>query len=191
MKRPPVIARRRLNVALLLPLALLAAGCATPVPPSAPAAAGEAITGRMVLRLLATPDRPARSVNALFDLQGDATQGQLDLSTPLGTTLARARWQPESVVLFTSDGETRHESLDTLTRDVLGEPVPVAPLFHWLRGRPWPGAASQPLPTTASPGARGFVQLGWSIDLSRYDDGAIAARREQPTPVTLDVRLDR
>jgi len=67
--------------------------------------------------------------------------------------LAQARWAPGQVVLATPQGERRFDDLDGLTREVLGESLPLAALFDWLRGRPWPGAASRPL---AAPGGAGF-----------------------------------
>jgi hypothetical protein len=77
--------------------------------------------------------------------------------------LAQARWQPGSVVLVTPQGSRRFADLDALTREVLGESVPIEAWFDWLHGRPWPGAASTP--QTAG---TGFRQLGWTVDLSRF-----------------------
>jgi len=56
-------------------------------------------------------------------------------------------------------------------------------LFDWLRGRPWPGAAS-----TAAPG--GFEQLGWQVDVSQQREGTVHARRLSEPVVTVQVRLD-
>ena len=136
----------------------------------------------------ASPPVEARSVTATFDLQGSPERGRLDMSTPMGTVLARARWSPGHVALETSQGETRFASLDDLTRDVLGESLPVAALFDWLRGRPWNGAPSSGL---AQPGAPGFEQLGWAVDLARFDEGLIAARRAQPPAVTVRAKVDK
>ena len=173
----------RLGAALFA--TVLAAGCATVPTPTA--ISGETLAGRMTVRVDATPSSDARSVTAAFELQGDARQGRLDLSTPLGTTLARARWMPGTVALVTPQGETRFENLDALTREVLGESVPVAALFDWLHGRPWPGAASVP---TRPPAERGFAQLGWVVSLARFGEGWIAARREQAPAVTVRAKLD-
>jgi len=102
--------------------------------------------------------------------------------------LARARWAPGTVALVTSQGETRFASLDELTREVLGESLPVAALFDWLRGRPWSGAPSQ---ATAAPAEPGFRQLGWVVSLARFEEGWIAARRDQAPVVTVRAKLDR
>lgn len=167
--------------------AALLAGCATaPRPPAG--ATDDALAGRMTVRVDATPTSEARNVTATFDLQGNPQQGRLDLSTPLGTVLAQARWAPGKVALVTSQGETQFASLDDLTREVLGESLPVAALFDWLRGRPWPGAPST---TSAAPAEPGFGQLGWKVSLARFDEGWIAATRSQAPAVTVRAKLDR
>ncbi len=162
------------------------AGCATVPPPDA--YGGDTLSGRLSVRVEAHAAADATSMTAAFELRGDPQRGRLDLSTPLGTTLAQARWAPGLVALVTPQGEARFATLDDLTRDVLGESLPVAALFDWLRGRPWPGAPSAP---PAPPTERGFSQLGWTVDLSRFDDAAIVARRAQPPAVTVRARVDR
>lgn len=171
--------------AWLLAAALLA-GCATPRPPAG--GPDDALAGRLSVKVDATPTSEARNVTASFDLQGNPRQGRLDLSTPLGTVLAQARWAPGKVALVTSRGETQFASLDELTREILGESLPVAALFDWLRGRPWPGAPSTP---SASPAEPGFGQLGWTVSLARFDEGWIAATRSQAPAVTVRAKLDR
>ncbi len=163
----------------------MAAGCSS-LPPAGDA--GEApLSGRMSVAVDASAGTPARAVSTAFELSGTPVRGRLDLTTPLGTVMARARWSPGDVQLATPDATTSYPDLDALTRDVLGESVPVAALFDWLRGRPWPGAPSR---EQASP--PGFAQLGWAVDLARWNDGWIVARRAAPAPaVTVRARLER
>ena len=148
----------------------------------------EMLSGRLAVRVEAASGAPAQSVSAAFELRGDAGRGRLDLSTPLGSVFAQARWAPGSVLLVTPQGDTRFDDLDALTRAVLGESLPVAALFDWLRGRPWPGAASTPSVAPAEPG---FAQLGWVVSLARFDDAQVAARRERAPVVTVRAKLDR
>ena len=165
-----------------LALATLA-GCAT-VPPPPPTAA---ISGRLALQVEATPERPAQSLSAGFDLFGDATRGELRLSTPLGTTLAAAYWAPGQARLVTPDGERRFDDLDALSRDTFGESLPLRALPDWLQGRPWPGAdAARAL--SAGPG---FEQLGWTVDLAGFDAGQWRASRAGPPAVRVRAQLDR
>ncbi|RQP23436.1 outer membrane lipoprotein LolB [Albitalea terrae] len=165
--------------------AIVLAGCATqqatgPRQYSTP----DSLAGRMTVKVDATPTSQARNVTAVFDLQGTPEQGKLDLSTPLGTVLAQARWAPGKVALVTSQGETAFATLDELTREVLGESLPVAALFDWLRGRPWPGAPS------TSDGDKAFKQLGWTVSLAQFGDGLIAASRAEAPAVSVRAKLD-
>ena len=167
--------------------AVLMSACAV-APKAVDGLGGDTLSGRLAVRVEATAGAPARSVSAAFELRGDAGRGRLDLSSPLGSVLAQARWAPGSVVLATPQGDTRYEDLDALTSAVLGESLPVAALFDWLRGRPWPGAASTPSVAPAEPG---FAQLGWVVSLARFDDAQVAARRERAPVVTVRAQLDR
>ena len=191
MPRPRFESLRRGGVALAF--TLVAAACTT-VPP-APSEASNVLSGRLALRVEPLADEAPRSVSAAFDLRGDSRAGTLGLSTPLGSMLAQARWSPAEVVLTTPRETRRFASLDALTREALGESVPIEAWFDWLRGRPWPGAPSTPLeaaPTSpSSSSAPGFRQLGWRVDLSQFGAGTIAAAREAPAPiVTVRIRLD-
>ncbi len=166
---------------------LLVGACAT-VSPVADGPDADALTGRLAVRVEAGEGTPARAVSAAFDLRGNATTGRLNLATPLGSVLAQARWAPGSVMLATPQGETQFPDLDALTREVLGESLPVAALFDWLRGRPWPGAAST---ATMAPAEPGFEQLGWVVNLARFDEAWVAARRDSAPAVTVRARMDR
>jgi len=166
-------------------LAMLAlTGCAV-VPPTP--TGSQALSGRLALQVDALPDRPAQSISASFDLRGSAEQGELRLSTPLGTTLAAAFWGPGEARLVTPQGEKRFDDLDALSREAFGESLPLRALPDWLQGRPWHGAAGPARPLQPGPG---FVQLGWTLDLARFDAGQIQARREGPPAVRLRVQLD-
>jgi outer membrane lipoprotein LolB len=169
---------------LAFALALLG-GCASPPRAVPTGLAGGTLSGRLLIRAEAAGSAPAQTLSASFELQGDERQGSLALMSPLGTRLADARWAPDGVVLLTPDGERRFDDLPSLARETLGEDVPLGALTHWLAGRPWPGAASQPT-------AQGFDQLDWSIDLSRLaSDAQVEARRVSPPAVLVRARLDR
>ena len=143
----------------------------------------ETFSGRLSVRV---DGQAERGLSAGFELSGSAPQGQLRLSGPLGTTLAQARWSPGQAVLSSAGSETRFPDLDSLTAAVLGGPLPMAALFDWLRGRPWPDAPSQ----WRVDGVPGFEQLGWQIDLTRWPEGWVEAGRAAPPRVTVRVRLE-
>lgn len=161
-------------------LAMLLAGCASP-----PRSAGEAAwtSGRLSLRVQAQADMPERSFSAAFELRGDSQQGELHIQSPLGTRLLAATWAPQQARLSTPQGTQDYADLDALSRQALGEALPLSALPDWLAGRPWPQAPHET-------GAGGFVQMGWWVDLSRRAEGWITARRESPPSIVLRVRLD-
>lgn len=165
------------------------AGCASPARSPLPEQAGAALhlVGRLSVQTSNPHSGRPEGGSAGFELSGSPAAGELALSTPLGTLLGRARWREGEVLLQRPGEERRYDSLEALTEDLLGGAIPVAALFDWLRGRPWPGASSDSPPT---PGTHGFSQLGWQIDLSGFADGLIVARRLAEPAVTLRARLD-
>jgi outer membrane lipoprotein LolB len=181
----------------LLALALLS-GCAAPSLESSAhqessSTASEMLTGRLSVVVAgdaADPSNPsaAQSISALFELQGSAQKGSLNLISPLGSVMAQARWSPEQALLITSKGQHRYPDMVDLTRDLLGESLPVEALFDWLRGQPWAPASST---ASAAPAPSGFTQLGWRIDISRLAQSIIVAERERAPKVTLRARLDK
>lgn len=176
MPTPRSEAARRLAGSLALGLI---AGCAALPPPPA------SVSGRLSVQVDADATRAAQSFSAGFELNGNAERGSLQLSTPLGTTLARASWAPDVAHLVTPRGEQEFADLDELSQAALGEIVPLRALPDWLHGRPWPGAPSQVDSSDA-----GFSQLGWTVDLARFDQGWLLAARAAPPTVRLRVRLD-
>lgn len=144
-------------ISLLATVALLSA-CATPQRAAKP---GEDLwSGRLAMTVQSDPPQ---SFSAGFDLRGTPAQGELQLTTPLGTSLATVMWSPGSAEMRQGGQVTRRGSLEELTAELSGTPVPVAALFGWLRGRP-----------DDAP--------GWQADLSRQPEGRITARRNSPAP---------
>lgn len=158
-------------------LAAMLGACATvaPLPPL-----GDRLAGRLSVQV---EGDASRSFSAAFELVGSAEQGELALTTPFGTQVARADWSSARVRLQTQEGEQLYADLDSMAAGALGERVPLGALFDWLRGRPWPGAPSEPQPA-------GFDQLGWAVDVSRLAEGSVQARRASPPVVTVRARLD-
>lgn len=176
-----IVAARLPRLALAFSLALLAA-CSTMQPPEPSVSV---LSGRLAWQAGRSGEAATQRASAQFELRGDALRGQLELTGPLGTLVARARWQPDGAELSTAEGTRRHASLQALSEAAFGEPFPLQALFDWLRGRPWAGA-----PHEAAPG--GFEQLGWLVDTSGLAQGALTAQRgvgAEP-PAWLRVRLD-
>lgn len=153
--------------ALPLAAALLLGACAQPpLRPVAPGQQRSHWTGRLALRI---DSDPPQSMSAGFDLQGNADRGELSLSTPLGSTLARLLWAPGDARLLWNGQQRRFESMDALTREATGTELPIAGLFQWLAGEP----AQVP---------------GWLADLQEIADGKLVAHRRTPAP-PVELRL--
>lgn len=142
-----------------LALGALALSACAPLPPAPPG--HEGWQGKLGYRLEAAEGERAQAGSARFDLQGNAQEGQLQIVSPLGTTLASASWGAQGLRLFDGRDTWAYQDLDALGA-ALGEriggiPLPLAALFDWLSGRPWPAAAH------ASVGPDEFEQLGWHV----------------------------
>ena len=144
----------------------------------------DTLAGRIAVRI---EGQAERSLNAGFELSGSARQGSLVLSGPLGATAAQAHWTAREAWLITERGRVDYPDLDTLTAAALGESIPVAALFAWLRGQPWAEAPN----AARDDGVAGFDQLGWRIDLSRWSERWIEATRTAAPAVTVRARLER
>lgn len=174
-----------------LSVALLLQACATHPPPLP----GHVWSGRLAVRTDAAPDLPARSMSGEFELSGDASSGQLVLTSPIGTTIARARWSdpvgaqgtPSRIELEADGGTTHYATLEDMMQRAIGDQLPLAAMFDWLDGRPWPAA-----PVERGADGRSFDQLGWHVDLSQLaDNRLIDAQRPRPRPVLhVRVKLD-
>lgn len=171
--------RRRPWTLLGVATAVLA-GCATRQPP---ASGRDVLTGRLILQIGASASQPPRQWSAGFELRGTARTGELDLTSPLGTLVAQAQWQPGQAELRQGPESMRFEGLAELSRQLLGEAVPLEALFDWLRGRPTPQAPHQ---LTNS----GFAQQGWDIEIAGLAEGLFIARRTATPTITLRARLE-
>lgn len=144
------------------------AGCAGPrrqLATDAASAAGH-WSGRLSLRV---DSEPAQSFAALFELRGAPGRGELQLSTPIGSTLGKVRWSPEEALLDDGSRTQRFDSIDQLLTRLTGAALPVDALFDWLAGRP-----------TAVP--------GWRAQLAQVPQGRLQAVRESPAP-TAELRV--
>jgi len=181
----------RLRGAGALALALLLAACATHPPPLP----GHVYSGKLAVRTDAAPGQPARAVSGQFELSGNASSGQLLLTSPIGTTVARARWSdpqgtqgvPSSIELEADGATTHYATLEDMMQRAIGDQLPLPAMFDWLSGHPWPAA-----PARRSADGGSFDQLGWHVDLSQFaGNQLIDAQRPQPAPALhVRVKLD-
>ncbi len=163
------------RVGALALIALLSA-CATPPKPEQGGLneAGKADStltrsGRFALSVTHSSSK-VEAVQGGFSWKDDGRNLMLDLSNPLGNTLARVWVLPGQAVLERTDGSQEVASNpDALVEQVLGSPVPVAGLRDWLHGRTG-GSDVQKQRLDEQQHLSSFEQAGWRVTLSRYDE---------------------
>jgi outer membrane lipoprotein LolB len=178
-------ALRALGLAVCI--ALLSA-CTTLPQPEPMTNPGQIASGRMLVHVAASASGPEQRFSANFELRGNSHSGELDLASPLGTVLARAHWSPAEVWLQTpGQPRTQYPDTQTLSRQVVGQDLPLQAFWDWMAARPWPHAPSN----VPSDGPPGFTQLGWQIDLSQRGKGWLILKQTDREPfVTVRIKRD-
>jgi outer membrane lipoprotein LolB len=152
--------------------ALALAACATVPTPTVnevPIASNDAafvLAGRMSAR------RGDNGVAGAFSWHHDPGHDEIELSTPLGQTLAQLQGDAQEASVRLQDGRT--ESAPTwqaLTQQAFGVTIPVEGLAYWVRAVPRSGA-----PYTADRDGAGRVSLlrqdGWQIVYAYAEDAS-------------------
>jgi outer membrane lipoprotein LolB len=142
----------------VLPPAIWLAGCATP--PAPPPGAAEWWSGRLTLQI---DSDPPQNYSAGFELGGNAARGEIKLFSPFGQTVASATWSGHGAILQRGDETRPYPDMASLTSEITGTALPIAPLFDWLKGQP----------TSLD---------GWEVDLTQHQQGRLSARRLHPLP---------
>lgn len=113
------------------------------------------------------------SMSANFLLRGNTKNGELNLYSPLGTTIGVLTWTPQQVQLYDGNKQQYFNSLAELTEQTTGAALPIDAIFAWLQGH-------------------SNSTEGWQTDLSAASQGSVTARRIMPQPeVTLRIKLDQ
>ncbi|MDQ3447109.1 MAG: outer membrane lipoprotein LolB [Pseudomonadota bacterium] len=161
---------------LLTSLALLTA-CATL--PRAPA--DRAYTGRFAVTTASAEQR--ESVSGRFGLEIRGLQQILELSSPLGTTVARIEIEPGAArATGARMQEVRGADADALTEQLLGWPLPVSGLADWIEGRPAPSRVAR---VERESGRIVLLeQDGWTIRLPEYFE--VVGATDRPRRLVLE-----
>ncbi len=98
---------------------------------------------------------------------------QLDLNTPVGSTLARVSVTPRGALLEQPDAPTRGAaSAEELLTTIFGAPVPLDALQDWIDGRVRHDNEVTKLLRDSQGRVMSFEQAGWQVSFDRYgDDG--------------------
>jgi len=151
-----------------------------PAPAStlAPRAAAFELTGRLSAR------HGNNALSANFRWTHDAQRDELDLSSPLGQTIARLSSDASGVRLQTPDGRVETAGdWAALTTRALGWPLPVEGLAFWIQGMPRDGVpAAVERASDGMPAA--LRQDGWSVVYQAFERGSDGLSR--PKRLTLD-----
>lgn len=174
--------------------ALLLTGCAAvPVPPALPAAsaahkniAAFHLAGRIAVK------HEGQGFSGSLRWNHDGGRDEVLLQSPLGQGVARIVRDAGGVVLTAADEQTyRAASVEALTHETLGWPLPLRGLEHWVLGRAAPGGAAREILGADGQLSR-LVQDGWLVDLERYRvvrGTALPGRLEAVYGNEIEVRL--
>lgn len=95
----------------------------------------------------------------------------IDLTNPLGNTLARVEVSDFQSVLINSSGQrlVAVSPDDLMARVLDGRPLPVSGLRYWVRGELMPAIQAQNVERDEQGRLVSAYQHGWQINLSAYD----------------------
>lgn len=96
---------------------------------------------------------------------------EVDLTNPLGNTLARVEVSNFQSVLTNSAGEqvVAPSPDDLIARVLNGRPLPVSGLRYWVKGELMPTAQAEDVERDEQGRLTSAFQNGWKINLSQYD----------------------
>lgn len=146
---------------------LTLAACATRTPV---AQAPETLfwSGRLALNMASSPPQ---SISAGFELTSGPQGSELQLFSPLGSSLATLQWTTGQARLEQGGQVWQDATLDALMVRLTGTALPVAALIDWLQARP--------------------TQVeGWSADLSQFDQGKLWIRSTPASSASARPQVD-
>ena len=160
--------RGAVSAAAWLAAAVLMAACATPLAPRSPEAFD--LLGRFLVTY--------RDGNVTANLRWEhaPAEDRIWLMTPTGQTLAQIVDSAGGATLTRADQKQyRAGSVESLTQQALGWPLPLALLQYWVKGRPAP--SSKPESVEKGPaGVTALTQNGWRVAIIYHGEGELAGR---------------
>jgi len=161
--------------------ALLLAACAAMLPDKRlPAAAAFDLLGRVLA------SNEGRAFSSGFRWRHDADGDEIWLLSPVGQTLAYITADAGSAMLTSADQQTyQAASVEKLTGQALGWPLPLDQLQYWITADAVPGAAVAKIARDARNRATLIEQADWRIRYVYPETGSDAER-----PRRLDMTRD-
>lgn len=177
---------RQWLLVLVIPMAL--AGCASPSFQSDSLSVLQERAGRFSMQAQSV-NQPPDALQGSFVWRKLVGGWQLDLNTPVGSTLARLSVTPEGAMLEQPDAPTRRAvSAEELLATILGAPVPLDALQDWIDGRVRHESEVTQLVRDSQGRVMSFEQAGWQVSFDRY--GAFGPGRIRLQGRQLDQDID-
>jgi outer membrane lipoprotein LolB len=126
--------------------------------------------GRISLKVLRDPPE---LFSASFEINGRPEDGELTFFSPIGTTLAVARWTPFNAQLMEGAKVKRYDSVEAMMLELTGSKLPLPELLGWLD-------------------QDGAELPGWTLKSDNSSSSRrVFAKRQQPLPaVELTLVID-
>lgn len=117
-------------------------------------------TGKLAVRT------PTQSESARIQWQQDGERFDIHLSGPAGLKATRIYGVPGDVNFEQGEHHFSAESVEALSEQLVGWPLPATELGWWLRGLPAPGSRVEAAGYTAEGWLSSLVQNDWTLQLS-------------------------
>lgn len=117
-------------------------------------------TGKLAVRT------PTQSESARVQWQQDGEYFDIRLSGPAGLKATRIYGSPGDVNFDQGERHFNAESVEALSEQLVGWPLPAAELGWWLRGLPAPGSRIEAAGYTVEGWLSSLVQNDWALQLS-------------------------
>ena len=162
-------------------VALLLAGCAAPGAPTTsdvnkfdltPRWSIYEVTGRIAVR------KGEDAFSGSFHWSHAPISDRIELSSPLGQTVALMQRDKSGIQVQTSDGATlRASDWESLTTRVLGWALPVNGLMYWIEAAASPDTHFETQPDASGRPAQ-LRQQGWTVRYREYDEQSRPTRMQ-------------
>ena len=185
------------QIAPPIAIAMFVAACAQLAPaPESTAVDRAALAAPFTAEGRLSARRGNDGIAGQFVWQHDASDDKIDLTTPLGQTIARLEGSPRGVRIETSNRRVdTAQDWDTLTSRAFGLTLPVGGLSAWLRGLPREGSRYA-VERDAHERPALLRQDGWEVTYAYADDAATRPSRlvlgyPGVEPIEVRIAVDR
>ena len=118
-----------------------------------------------------------------FTWQHSPARDDVEITTPVGSTVAKIERDENGVRLIADGKETEADDAETLTEQTLGYPLPLDNLAWWIRGKIAPNAAHGMAPDGT------LLQQGWRIRFFRDENSETYPKRVEMTRDNLLIKV--